>query len=110
MKGEHSRDPIGTSAGLRSSAAHSARVAETEAAIDSKVAFHGFWAWAEDLRGQQGLRRSNEREKGGAPVLGDIFSGGWVSKMEIPDETYAITGQLVGNRRYIGSHPDNLAG
>jgi len=30
-------------------------------------ASHGFWAWAEDLRGRQGLRRWNECEKGGEP-------------------------------------------
>jgi hypothetical protein len=41
---------------------------------------------------------------------GDIFSGGWASKMEIPDATYAITDQLVGDPRYIGWYPDNLAG
>jgi hypothetical protein len=28
---------------------------------------HGFLAWAEDLRGRQGLRRWNECEKGGEP-------------------------------------------
>ena len=87
-----------------------ARVAEIEAAIDSKVAFHGSWAWAEDLVRRQGLPRRKRMRKGGEPALGDIFSGGWVSKMEIPDETYAITDPLVGNRRYIGSYPNNLAG
>jgi hypothetical protein len=45
---------------------------------------HGFLAWAEDLRGRQGLRRWNECEKVASRALGGIFSGGWASKMEIP--------------------------
>jgi hypothetical protein len=32
-------------------------------------ASHGFLAWAEDLRGQQGLRRWNECEKCGEPSI-----------------------------------------
>ena len=32
-------------------------------------ASHGFLAWAEDLRGRQGLRRWNECEKGGEPGI-----------------------------------------
>ena len=46
-------------------------------------ASHGFWAWAENLRGQ-GLRRWNECEKNGEPRTRGIFSGGWASIMEIP--------------------------
>jgi hypothetical protein len=42
-------------------------------------ASHGFWAWAEDLRGRQGLRRWNECEKGGEPGTREYILR-WLSK------------------------------
>jgi hypothetical protein len=49
-------------------------------------ASHGFLAWAEDLRDDKVFAAGTNAKKVASRALGSIFSGGWASKMEVPDQ------------------------